>query len=124
MKEMLQTFCFQELQDGPGMDSARSAWKLFQKGLSPFFVDELVSHLRYISCTATTLSCQFQNIEVESNDNSHLESFDALGSRRRILKKKKKKKKKTCTRSLTAKSTLTFARSLGFSTSPSGPGKR
>ena len=39
MKEnMLQTFCFQELQAGTGMDLARSAWKLLniKVDLGPF----------------------------------------------------------------------------------------
>ena len=42
--------------------------------------------LHYCSCTATTLYCHFRNIEVESNDGSHLESVDALGPGRRIYK--------------------------------------
>ena len=37
MKEnMLQTFCFQELQAGTGMDQARSAWKLLHIKVGPF----------------------------------------------------------------------------------------
>ena len=48
------------------------------------FVDEFVY---YYSCTATTLYCHFRNIEVESNDGSHLESLDALGPGRRIFEK-------------------------------------
>ena len=50
------------------------------------FVDEFVSHLHCYSCTAITLSCHFGNIEVESNDGSHLESLNVLGPRRQILK--------------------------------------
>ena len=42
--------------------------------------------LHYYSCTATTLNCDFRNIEVESNDDSHLESHDALGPGRRMFK--------------------------------------
>ena len=40
------------------------------------FVDGFVSHFALSSCTATTLYCQFRNIEIESNDGSHLESLD------------------------------------------------
>ena len=79
MKEnILQNFCLQELQDGTGIDYACSSWKLLpiKVGLSPLY-----------SCTATTLYCHFRNIEVESNDGSHLESLDALGPGRRIFKK-------------------------------------
>ena len=37
MKEnMLQTFCFQELQAGTGMDKARSALKLLHIKVGPF----------------------------------------------------------------------------------------
>ena len=37
MKEsILQTFCFQELQAGTGMDQARSAWKLLHIKVGPF----------------------------------------------------------------------------------------
>ena len=52
-----------------------------------FFVDEILSHfaLPFYSWTATNLS--FRNIEVESNDDRHLESFDALGPGRWIFKK-------------------------------------
>ena len=39
---------------------------------------KVVSHFHYYSCTATTLSCQFRNIEVKSNDGSHLDCLDAL----------------------------------------------
>ena len=42
--------------------------------------------LHYYSCTAIALYCHFRNIEVESNDGSHLESLDALGPGRRIFK--------------------------------------
>ena len=52
--------------------------------------------LLYHSCTATTLSCNFQNIELESSNGSHLESLDALGPGRRILNR-------MCTHSLTTK---------------------
>ena len=90
MKEnMLLNFCFQELQDGTGMDLARSAWTLLhiKVSLSPFLLMNLYLILHCYSCTATTLYCHFRNIEVESNDGSHLESLDALGPVRRISKK-------------------------------------
>ena len=92
MKEnILQNFCFQELQDGTGMDYACSSWKLLsiKVGLSPFLLMDLYLILHYYSncCTATTLYCHFRNIEVESNDGSHLESLNALGPGRRICKK-------------------------------------
>ena len=52
-----------------------------------FFVDEILSHfvLPFYRCTATNLS--FPKHRVESNDDRHLESFDALGPGRQILKK-------------------------------------
>ena len=90
MKEnMLHNFCFKELQDGTGTDWARSSWKLLhiKVDLSPFLLMDLYLILHYYSCTATTLYCHFRNIEVESNDGSHLESLDALGPGRRIFKK-------------------------------------
>ena len=90
MKEnILQNFCFQELQDGTGIDYACSSWKLLplKVGLSPFLLMDLYLILHYYSCTATTLYCQCRNIEIESNDGSHLESLDALGPGRRIFKK-------------------------------------
>ena len=86
MKEnILQNFCFQELQDGAGIDKARSSWKLLpiKVGLSPFLLMDLYLILHYDSCTAATLYCHFRNIEVESNGGSHLESLDALGPGRR-----------------------------------------
>ena len=101
MKEnILQTLCFQELQDGTVMNQARSAWELLhiKVGLSTFLLMNLYMYviLHYYSCTATTLSCHFRNIEVESNDGTHLESLDAVGPGRCIFKK-------MCTRSLVAK---------------------
>ena len=51
MKEnMLQSFCFQELQDDTGLDSARSAWKSLhiKVGLTPLLT-------ALLQCTATTL---------------------------------------------------------------------
>ena len=90
MKEnMLHNFCFQELRDGTGTDWACSAWKLLhiKVDLSPFLLIDLYLILHYYSCTATTLYCHFRNIEVESNDGSHLESLDALGPGRPIFKK-------------------------------------
>ena len=83
MKEnILQDFCFQELQDGTGIDYDCSSWKLLPSkvGLSPFLLMDLYLILHY-------LYCHFRNIEVESNDGSHLESLDALGPGRRIFKK-------------------------------------
>ena len=59
----------------------------YKVGLSPFLLMDLYLILHYYSCTATTLCCHFRNIEVESNDDSHLESLDALGPGRRIYKK-------------------------------------
>ena len=90
MKEnTLQNLCFQELQDGTGIDYACSSRKLLliKVGLSPFLLMDLYLILHYNSCTATTLYCHFRNIEVESNDGSHLESLDALGPGRGIFKK-------------------------------------
>ena len=90
MKEnILQNFCFQELQDGTGIDNACSSWKVLpvKLDLSPFLLMDLYPILHYYSCTVTTLYCHFRNIEVESNDGSHLESLDALGPGRRIFEK-------------------------------------
>ena len=67
-ENLLQTFCFQELQDGKGMDYARS-FSVLLMNLYPI--------LHYNNCTTTTLSCYSGNIEDESNDCSHLESLDA-----------------------------------------------
>ena len=41
-KNILQNFCFQELQDGTGVDYACSSWKLLpvKVGLSPFLDQE------------------------------------------------------------------------------------
>ena len=88
-ENILQNFCFQELQDGTGIDYACSSWKLLplKVGLSPFLLMDLYLILHYYSFTATTLYCHFRNIEIESNDGSHLESLDALGPGRRIFKK-------------------------------------
>ena len=98
-ENMLQTSCFQELQDGTGMDYARSAWKLLhiKAGLSPFLLMNMFLSLHYYSCTATTLSCHFRNIEIDSNNGSRLESLDAIGPGR------KTDIKTMCTRWLTAK---------------------
>ena len=44
MKEkILQDFCFQELQDGTGIDYACSSWKILpvKVGLSPFLLMDL-----------------------------------------------------------------------------------
>ena len=90
MKEnVLQNFCFKELQDGTGIDYVCSSWKLLsiKVGLSALVLMDLYLILHYYSCTATTLYCHFRNIEIESNDGSHLESVDALGPGRPIFKK-------------------------------------
>ena len=87
MKEnILQNFCFQELQDGTGIDFACSSWKLLplKVGLSPFLLMDLYLILHYYR---SSLYCHFRNIEIESNGGSHLESLDALGPGRRIFKK-------------------------------------
>ena len=50
MKEnILQNFCFQELQDGTGLDYACSSWKLLplKVGLSPFLLMDLYLILHY-----------------------------------------------------------------------------
>ena len=91
MKEtILQNFCFQELQDGTRMDYACSSWKWkllpVKVGLSPFFIDGLVSHFALLQLYSHHFVSHFRNIEVESNDGSHLESLDALGPGRRIFK--------------------------------------
>ena len=69
------------------MDLPGSAWKLLhiKVGLSPFLLMDLYLILHYYSCTATTLYCHFLNIEVESNDGSHLEYLDALRPGRQIF---------------------------------------
>ena len=64
-------------------------------GLPPFLLMNLYLILLSYNCTATILSSYFRNVEVESNDGSHLESLGALGPGR-ILKI-------MCTRLLTAK---------------------
>ena len=59
---MLQTFFFQEPQDGTGMDKTRSSWKLLyvKVGLSPFLLMNLYHILQYYSCTGTTLQNIFK----------------------------------------------------------------
>ena len=88
-KTILQNVCFQEMQDSTGIYYACSSWKLLpiKVRLSAFLLMDLYLILHYYSCTATTLYCHFRNIEVESNDGSHLESLDGLGPGRRISKK-------------------------------------
>ena len=54
---------------------------------SSVFVDGFVSHFALLQLYTTTLYCHFRNIEVESNDGSHLESLDTLGPGRRIFEK-------------------------------------
>ena len=53
------------------------------------FVDEFVSHFALLQLYSNYLVVyyHFQNIEVESNDGSHVESLDALGPGRWIFKK-------------------------------------
>ena len=72
-----------------GMDKVRSAWRLLHimVGLSPFLLMNLYLILHYYSCTATTLVCRFRNIEMDSNDDSHLELLDVFGPGWRIIKK-------------------------------------
>ena len=48
------------------------------------FVDGFVSYLHYCS---NHLVLSLRNIEIESNDGSHIELLDALGPGRRIFKK-------------------------------------
>ena len=62
MKEnILQNFCFQELQDGTGMDKACSSWKLLpiKVGISPFFVDGFVSHFALLQLCSHHLVLSF-----------------------------------------------------------------
>ena len=61
MKEnILQNFCFIELQDGTGIDYACSSWTLLpiKVGLSPFLLMDLYLILHYYSCTAYGLGFQ------------------------------------------------------------------
>ena len=51
-----------------------------------FFVDEFVSHFAPLQLYSNSVAYHFRNIEVESNDGSHLETLDALGPGRRIFK--------------------------------------
>ena len=51
------------------------------------FVDEFVSHFALLYLNSNHLVLSFLKHRVESNDCSNRESFDALGSGRRILKK-------------------------------------
>ena len=60
------------------------------------FVDGFVYHFALLQLYSNHLVLSLRNIEVESNNGSHLEILDALGPGRRIFKK-------ICTRSLTAK---------------------
>ena len=48
-ENILQNFCFQELQDGSGIDYACSSWKLLplKVGLSPFLLMDLYLILHY-----------------------------------------------------------------------------
>ena len=51
------------------------------------FVDGFVSHFALLQLYSNHLVLSLRNIEVESNDGSHLELLDALGPGRRIFKK-------------------------------------
>ena len=81
-ENILQNFCFQELQAGTEIDHACSSWKLL-----PFSVFFGGSHFALLQFYSHTLYCHYRNIGVESNDGSHLESLDAFGPGRRIFKK-------------------------------------
>ena len=48
-------------------------------GLSPFLLMKFYLILHFPSTVGQQPTCHFRNIEVESNDDRHLESFDALG---------------------------------------------
>ena len=52
-----------------------------------FYFDKLYLIFHFPSTVVQQPTCHFRNIEVESNDDRHLESFNALGPGRRILKK-------------------------------------
>ena len=54
---ILQNFCFKELQDGTGIDYACSSWKLLpiKVGLSPVLLMNLYLILHYYSCTPCTV---------------------------------------------------------------------
>ena len=96
---ILPDFCFQELQDGTGMirlvQHGNGNYCIYKGRPISVFVDGFVSHFALLQLYSNHLVLHFRNIEVESNDGSHLESLDAHGPEERILKK--------CTRSLTAK---------------------
>ena len=70
------------------MDWARSAWKVLhiKVGLSPFFIWICIL-FALLQLYSNHLVLSLRNIEVESNDGSHLELLDALGPGRRIFKK-------------------------------------
>ena len=50
------------------------------------FVDGFVYHFALLQLYSNHLVLSLRNIEVESNDGSHLELLDALGPGRRIFK--------------------------------------
>ena len=56
---ILQNFCFKELQDGTGIDYTCSSWKLLpiKVGLSPFLLMDLYLILHYYSCTVQPPPC-------------------------------------------------------------------
>ena len=51
------------------------------------FVDGFVYHFALLKLYSNHLVLSLRNIEVESNNGSHLEILDALGQGRRIFKK-------------------------------------
>ena len=73
MKEnMVQTFCFQELQAGTGMDKARSAWTLLHIKVAPFpfLLMNLYLILRYYS--VMWLICIFIKIYKNTTNRTHV----------------------------------------------------
>ena len=55
--------------------------------LSFFIFVEFVPYLELLQMYCNPLAYHFRNIEVELDDGSHLEPFDAVGPGRRVLKK-------------------------------------
>ena len=51
------------------------------------FVDGFVYHFELLQLYSNHLVLSLRNLEVKSNDGSHLELLDALGPGRRIFKK-------------------------------------
>ena len=61
VENILQNFCFQELQDGTGIDYACSSWKLLpiKVSLSRFFVVGFVSHFALLQLYSHHLVLSF-----------------------------------------------------------------